>query len=577
MKTIMSTIQIVGKEYYCKDIFSNLFTFTIPHYQRPYAWTTEEAGALLDDLWTAFRHDERAIIDKDPCFLGSIVLVKEEHDPTARVIDGQQRLTTLTIMLSVLRDLLPTRAGDISDYIRQKGKPLEGLRDRFRLELRKQDADFFRNNIQVENGIKALEKKHAPDLPNDAQRHICTNALYLLKRLREGPKPSELPNYVSIRDKVLEDFTSFVVTKTMMVVVSTVDDKSAYRIFSVLNSRGLDLSHADILKAEIIGEIDGEGTQQQYAHKWETIEENLGLEDFKSLFAYIRMIHMKKKLERTILEEIRDYVDPKKAPVEFIDNELEPYGEALRTLNYCNYKSVAGAEKVNQNLKWLKQVDNTDWVPAAIVALSKKANDPEWLNLFFQALERLAAGLLIMRAGVNERLERYGKLLAELQKEGDVLAPGSTLHLTQDDRNKVLKGLDGNLYEMTKVRRYVLLRLDQSLSGGGAEYVYPIVTIEHVLPQTPMEQSQWMKWFPDEKERSGWVHRLGNLVLLSRAKNSEAGRLEFEEKKNKYFRSEGTSPFHLTTQVITESQWTPAILQKRQERLIGKLKEIWSL
>src|SRR4051794_19496601 len=114
----MSTLQIVGKEHYLKHIFSDAFRFFIPRYQRPYAWTTEETEELLDDLWTSYSSDELPAAKKDPYFLGSIVLTKEEHEPTSDVIDGQQRLTTLTILMSVLRHLQPDEAGEISDYIR---------------------------------------------------------------------------------------------------------------------------------------------------------------------------------------------------------------------------------------------------------------------------------------------------------------------------------------------------------------------------------------------------------------------------------------------------------------------------
>src|SRR6266481_5063194 len=100
-----------------------------PLYQRPHAWTTEETEELLDDLWTAFTADEQAVAKKDPYFLGSIVLIKEEHQPAAEVIDGQQRVTTLTILMSALRHLQPSGADAISDYLRQKGKIFEGMKD----------------------------------------------------------------------------------------------------------------------------------------------------------------------------------------------------------------------------------------------------------------------------------------------------------------------------------------------------------------------------------------------------------------------------------------------------------------
>ena len=112
----------------------------------------------------------------------------------------------------------------------------------------------------------------------------------------------------------------------------------------------------------------------------------------------------------------------------------------------------------------------------------------------------------------------------------------------------------------------------------GKEYYLRHITIEHVLPQKPNKGSKWLEWFPDEAVRAAWVHRLANLVLLSRRKNSEAQNLDFEIKKEKNFKSDkGVSPFVLTTQVLGKTHWTPDVLQSRQDTLLEKLKTLWSL
>ncbi|MDF5738432.1 MULTISPECIES: DUF262 domain-containing protein [unclassified Nostoc] len=87
-------------------VFSNDFAFSIPAYQRPYAWTKEQASELLSDLLSFLGNDSEVIADTNSYFLGSIVLIKSEDAPKADVVDGQQRLTTLTILLAVLRSLL---------------------------------------------------------------------------------------------------------------------------------------------------------------------------------------------------------------------------------------------------------------------------------------------------------------------------------------------------------------------------------------------------------------------------------------------------------------------------------------
>ncbi len=98
----MSTVKIQATEYPIQKVFSNDFVFTIPLYQRPYAWTTEQAGELLQDLIVSLGDGNEPIDDINPYFLGSIVLIKADK-PDAQVVDGQQRLSTLTILLSALR------------------------------------------------------------------------------------------------------------------------------------------------------------------------------------------------------------------------------------------------------------------------------------------------------------------------------------------------------------------------------------------------------------------------------------------------------------------------------------------
>ena len=94
--------EINGHEYQLLKIFSSDFEYHIPAYQRPYAWTTEETNTLFDDLYGFFSSEK----EDENYFLGSIVLIKETANRRADVIDGQQRLTTLTILFSVLADNL---------------------------------------------------------------------------------------------------------------------------------------------------------------------------------------------------------------------------------------------------------------------------------------------------------------------------------------------------------------------------------------------------------------------------------------------------------------------------------------
>src|SRR5262249_4682230 len=130
----------------------------------------------------------------------------------------------------------------------------------------------------------------------------------------------------------------YLVQRCYLVVVSTPDTDSAYRIFSVLNDRGLDLSHADILKAEVVGTIVDEELQKAYAAKWEEAEDAIGRDAFKELFGHLRMIFRRAKLESTVLTEFRKYVVEKTSdPRQLVDEVIVAGAWAYDQIRRCSW------------------------------------------------------------------------------------------------------------------------------------------------------------------------------------------------------------------------------------------------
>ncbi|TVP65730.1 MAG: DUF262 domain-containing protein [Nodularia sp. (in: Bacteria)] len=562
----MSSSKIAATEYPISKVFSDDFVFTIPLYQRPYAWTTEQAGELLEDLITSLGDDQEKIDEINPYFLGSIVLIKGDK-PDAQVVDGQQRLTTLTILLAALRMSFPKKdAYKLTKYLYQEENLCEENSNIYRLTLRERDAQFFKENIQDEGGISKINELITVKL-SDSRKNLIQNAILFIERLQDFTEPQLLR------------FTQFIIKRCFLVVVSTPDIDSAYRIFSVLNNRGMDLSHADIFKAEIIGKIPLE-LQDNYSSKWEDLEEKVGRETFKSLFSHIRMIYSKVRPRESILKKFLKDVTPCpiQYPQKFIDKILIPFTDAFYDINNQAYQSIKWEEEINFVFKWLNRIDNSDWIPPAILYLAKNYQQPDVLLRFFVDLDRLASGLMIQRSNINERIQRYSELLHSIENGEDLYTSESPLQLKLQEKEHILKILNGDLYLMRKIRLYVLLRLDTALSEGEASYNFSNITVEHVLPQNPTSESMWVNSFPTEEDREKYVHRLGNLVLLSGSKNSLAGNYDFELKKQKYFTTKkGVSNFALTTQVIMEQEWTPEVINKRQTLLIDKLKELWCL
>ena len=558
--------KISGAEYPLAKIFSSDFQYVIPSYQRPYTWEEQHASVLFDDLYNFFQTEK-----EDEYFLGSIVLIKQEGKPFAEVIDGQQRLTTLTILFAVFAAL---DQGGINSqlykYIFEPGNEFEGINPQPRLTLRERDKDYFKKYVQELN-FEALFKLDNEQLENEAKLHIKQNSKVLYDKVKTTFDHDA---------QSLKEFIKFLVQRCFIVAVTTPSQNTAFRVFSVMNSRGLDLQPTDIIKADVIGALSAETDREVYSKKWEDLEESIGREDFNNLFSHIRMIFSKEKAKRNLLEEFKGYVlsiitDPKV----FVDQILDPYVDAYDIVKTSSYTATANAEKINNHLKWLNRIDNSDWVPAAIQFVIQNKSDSEYMLWFFEKLERLAAYMHICGLNINERIERYKLVLLALEQEHSLAAPVSTVELSNDEKIQMLNVLQSDIYSLTARRRnHIILRLDSFLSDGAATYDSSILTIEHVLPQTVHEGSEWSNLWPDEDVRKAWTHKLANLVPLNKRRNSKAQNYDFDKKKTAYFAgTKAVSSYVLTTQVLNEPQWTPDVILKRQDALLNVFKENWGL
>lgn len=555
--------KIHGQEQRIGQVFSATYAFSIPAYQRPYSWGVQQAGELFDDLLAASREATKK--PGDPYFLGSIVLIKEEAKPEADVIDGQQRLTTLSLLIAVLLKALPPKITDgMKSLLYEEGNPIMGTVDRYRLQLRDRENQFYEQYVLKSESFDSLRDLD-PEQLTDPRKRLRENLLLFCERV----------NALSAAER--QAFATYLVRETFLIIVYTPSLESAFRIFSVLNDRGLDLSVADILKAEIIGAIT-EDDRDDYTTKWENAEEALGTAAFTELFSHIRFIHACKKQKTTVLSEFREFVKASTRPTKFIDNELTPYADALGQIRYQGYVSKASAEEVNGALRRLARLEERDWTAPALLFHAIHVNDSKKIKTFYNDLERLASIMWILGFDVNDRLFRYGRLIEAIKASDDLAAKDSPLQLNLEERVDADLALDGEIYTMGRKRSMILLRLDELLSSGEARYDFPLITIEHVLPQSPPEGSEWLGWWPDEETRKRDVHRLGNLALLNRRQNSSAKNYEFEKKKKSYFATkDGGSPFMLTTQVLGENSWTPEIFERRQKALLKKLKDAWRL
>lgn len=542
-------------------IFGDEYAFEIPPYQRPYAWEVEQASELLSDLVEAMEQEGGAEV----YFLGSIVLIKRPASPEAKVVDGQQRLTTLTILLSVMRDLTSDFETKFERraYVHQKASADKGTTDRYRLLLRDQDRAFFLKTVQA---MDATSNLPSPQTLEGSRQRIAENAAFFRAELEKMEEAR--------RNRLF----AFIVQPCYLVVVAVPTQEHARRIFTVLNARGLDLAPTDILKAGLL-ERAGSEKEKDLARRWEEIELELGRDRFVELFGQLRMIFEREKARSALDIGFARAVPAFNGDAEsFVSDILEPVASASALVA----QPVAFAKRYGADaaraLRSLHRIDNKDWLPPMLLTLWRTPDDVTGVTAFTCDLERLAYFLFVVRADVNERIARFAAVMDEIEPR-----PGkggsSGIALTQAEQVQFLQALGGPLYRKSRVCKPVLQRLDEALSSGGAIYEDP-TSIEHVLPQTVEAEGEWAAWFPDAAERDFWTHRLANLVFLTTRINIKASNWDFERKKKTYFATkDGISPFPLTQSVLQSDgqAWTSDLLTARQEFLLDKLAGVWRL
>lgn len=551
------TGQINGADKQLYKVLCSDYNFSMPDFQRPYTWGTEQASELLEDLLNAFQGNQSSY------FLGTVVLGKSMNSPDALVIDGQQRLVTLTILIASIAKLVSadqTLRSDLERYLKEPGSPSIGLPPNYRVKLRTSDNSFFNYYVQDLNFTLPI----FPIPRTESQMRIKDNSQLYIK---------ELSNLFNGDVKKLFAFASYIVQYCYLVIVSTPQVNEAYKIFTIINNRGLALYPTDIIKANVLSKVNGNSTL--YSGKWENMEKTATRDGFSELFGHIRMIFVKSKQQKTLIEEIDQYVIPRFPSADtFIDTCLAPYVSAYDVAKNAAHDD----DNVSDLLRWLNRIDNSDWLPPALLFINKYGNDLINMRLFFRKLERLAAYMHICGITLNQRLLRYTVILKEIEQSDAAQPCPQSIELTQDEKNDMKAAFDKDIYGMTPMKRqYLLLRLDSFIAATGVTYLYEVITIEHVLPQTLDPTSQWAaNWSPQQHER--WVNKLANLVLLGRRRNSSAKNYDFDRKKNLYFcGTQGVPVFALTNQVNSMATWSPNDVQQRQSSLVDCLIQSWNL
>ncbi|MBT2290159.1 DUF262 domain-containing protein [Paenibacillus albidus] len=549
-------------------VFSENFWFLIPEYQRSYVWKTDNINDLLDDLYFAFIHKP----DND-YFLGSLVLkkYKEISFPEFEVLDGQQRLTTFFIMLAVLRDLIVNQQfkNTLQKKIFQEESVLENIPSRSRITYKIRDnvENFIQEFIIKPEGTSDIStlKAYVDSEGDNVSILNMANAILVMHEHFAKQK----------QESSLEEFVKFVFNKTLFIYVSTENTEDAFRLFTILNNRGIPLTNADILKSQNIGALPTEREKNKYAKIWEDIEGKHG-NDFDRFLQFLRTILVQEKARANLLEEFNDKIYQINSPqtpllkqgkdtFDFVNKYNDIYEEVIELQNENLSNSI-------KNLLTIMKIGlrSEDWIPPLMHYYAKFGTDK--LEKFLKKLEYKFTGDWVCGITPTVRLDAMNSILKAIDQTNrnnleSLLGNMSLFKInTEDFKNNI----QGYIYKK-QYTRYLLLKIEY-LSGDNTVHLsnYQYITVEHILPQNPPKNSQWVRDFREES-RQYWTNRIANLVLISQKKNSALSNQDFEKKKKIYLRKRIDAFSANKVFIEQNSSWTPEVLKRRQAYLIGLL------
>src|SRR5262245_11302413 len=548
------------------QLFSDPNLINVPSYQRSFAWTRDEAGRLLDDVLEAL--DAEGESDQTGDYFLGPMLFTEPDPPTGRiatwkasrtghireVVDGLQRLTTLTILFCVLRDL-------DADAREPESKRLQAAitsSGRTRLALREPEEAFFEAHV-CRRGATAAPCQERGLTPAEVR------ILEVRKHMRDALADIEAAGRRALVD--------FLLDKCHIVLVSATGIDRAHRMFTVLNATGRPLARNDILKAALLGSVAAPALERVTA-TWDAAQTRLGA-DFDSLFSHLRTIHHRSAAH--IISGIQKIAQDQGGAEPFIADLLAPAAAAFDDIRHARHAGAPQSAAIVGSLRHLSWLRSGDWIPPVLQCWVQHGNDPAQLAKFLKTLDRLAYGMRILGMGTKRRAARLGAVINALRQDSDLWTPGSQLMLTREEQSTIRHNLRDLHARSAPLAKLVLLRLNAEIAGRPQDLPIEDLTVEHILPRKPSANSRWRQWFPDPAERGRCTESLGNLVLMTRAQNDRAGNQDFARKQQVLFADDGALTLPVNDYVRGQTEWRAAQIREREAQLLAHLYRLWDI
>lgn len=528
----------------------------VPDWQRNYSWTSSLVEVFWKDILNFDKRYPDRNINGQEYFLGSVVLV--DNNTWNLLLDGQQRLATSAILLSVIRDYLAPY--NKNSAIRTSNKFLVDYDDAtqtsvYKITLNRYDRDFFKREI-----LESREGDYAPPrVLIDSHENIRKAREFFVSRFDEIKAaiidPQAFNSWVLRIQNVLTQHMS-------VVAIISQDEDNAALVFETLNDRGIGLSTPDLLRNLIMRRAPVE-QEEEIATLWGEILESETDVKLKIFLRHYWISHQGDVKTQSLYREIRDFV---------VGNEIESlaFSRGLRDASIIYHDIISGQDdnqEVARLLGNLNELGAAVMYPVALSALETVV-DKEALWKLFRAVVVTYVRHNVIGKLENTLLEDTAFELAKsLRVNPDINAAIQTLRDFAPDDPTFETAFQSVAIGDPSTARYILREIEMSKRTTEELVVAlpPKVHVEHIYPQKPRQNERWA-------EHSRMINRIGNLTLLSRRLNTTIKNAPFAEKKPYYDQSE----LILTKDLMNFADWSPATIDQRQVELSRLVSSLWA-
>lgn len=548
------------------ELIGNGRIFRVPPYQRDYSWGEEQ----WEDLWS----DVLELVHKpdDKHYLGALV-VEAKSDREFEIIDGQQRLATLSLLALAIISSLEALAlqGIETERNKERSKALRSifigqkdpasLIEASKLYLNETNNSFYQDYlVQIRQPIN-------PRGLDNSNKKLWDCFQYFIRKVTDTPFSND--------GEKLASLLSETIGRQLMFIRITVDDElNAYTVFETLNARGLELTSTDLLKNYMFSRIKLKSDRDVLHRRWQTLIGKVSAPSFPEFLRYHLLTQYPKVRTQRLFKVFRDQIDTPKDVFDLLD-ELEPRAEifaALRDPSHGFWQERPEAKPFIQEFRLFRVRQITPIVFAAWEVYSKD----EFVKLLkllsvisfrYNVISDLNTNALepIYHEAAKNILEKKSTKASESFKD---------LRMVYVDDEKFKS--DFSIFSVSssglgkKLLRYILAKLEARASGKSCDYETDSGTIEHILPENPSHE--WTVDFSEELWEQS-IYRLGNLTFLEVDKNRSIGNKPYVDKVAIY----PTSKYTLTQKVAeyAPEEWTPARLEQRQFHLAKAAVQIW--